>query len=236
MNKQNLTSQKTLAYVGRFLTGCTTLEKNCQICGKPGTIRHNKLNPFQVQILCKDCRKELDIGNTTVDEYVIDVPILNLADYVKAPFKYLKNRPFNSEEIEIIKSWLTTDLFITRICSKYNISPETLDMIIHRYAIRDSYYLDRFYKNQRILKSRQISSHATKRGIKNKEATPLQKYKLETGLTTKEICQKCNNEITPLTVNLIAEGKVINPKIKTKEILSKGLGIKIDELFPKKGE
>ena len=65
---------KQMMYISRFVSQFTNLEKKCQICGKPTTITHNPVDPYKIQLICSNCRKEHSYNIKGIIEIPATIP------------------------------------------------------------------------------------------------------------------------------------------------------------------
>ena len=141
--------QKDRVKITNIVARRPNIERKCCICGKEGTILHNKENPYYITFICKDCRKDenkrLEAENHR----------FNLLDIVNE--KKLGIRNYSDEEIKKILDEYPKDMNMGNFCNKYNISRYLLNEMVTKYCElypkKSATILEKIYGTPKIMKS-----------------------------------------------------------------------------------
>lgn len=141
--------QKDRVKITNIVARRPNIERKCCICGKEGTILHNKENPYYITFICKDCRKDenkrLEAENHR----------FNLLDIVNE--KKLGIRNYSDEEIKKILDEYPKDMNMGDFCNKYNISRYLLNEMVTKYCElypeKSATILEKIYGTPKIMKS-----------------------------------------------------------------------------------
>lgn len=227
---KDLANQMT--YINKFIQRRTSLTKNCQLCGKPGKIQHNRADPYKIRILCNECKIKNDFTGKTVEQIISDVPVLNVLDYLTSPSKILKYRDITEEEKRIINKTIKfKDKTKGELCKELNISSSTLPKLIEKYEQIEPGITEKL--NEAIkTKQRKILLHSAlkRKDDKSNYNKVILDFKAKNNYSTKDLVELCNNKISVLTLNLIIEGKQ-KPNDNYKKIIAKALQMDVNEIF-----
>lgn len=229
---KNLAQQMT--YINKFIQRKTNLSKNCQICGKPGKIQHNQVDPYKIRILCNECRIKNNLLGRTVDQVISDIPIINALDYLISPSKILKYRDITEEEKRIInKTVKFHNKTKTELCRDLGISVATLPKLLEKYEIIKPGITEQLNEAIKTRQREILLQSALKRQSDTSNYNKfLLNYKKQNNYSTEDLVELCDNQISKLTLNLIIEGKQI-PNDKYKKIIADSLNKSVEEIFGK---
>lgn len=225
--------QQQMMYINKFINRFTDLDVKCQYCGEPAHIRYSRYEPYDVQFICKSCRKEKNIDFAySRGEMLKDIPTIHVLDHITSTSMKIRLPVLRKEEEIIIDDILKNKLTKSDAISKYNITYIQLNKMITKYEL----YKDKNIKE----KIEQISKNAVK--VKLRKAS-LRKIpdsnnnisilKLEKNITNDDIVRLSNGEILSMAnLSLICNGK-IEPTIKTKCALANIFKVSVSDLFPK---
>lgn len=167
-----------------------------------------------------------------VDSYIIDLPTINILNYLNSE-PILKYRDLSEEDKFIIDEAIKNNMTKTEILNKFQITSYRLQSILDKYEEIKPGITETYNKSTKEGQRQKLYDSAMERSAKATTANNnLYKIKLERNLTTKDISNLCNGKIGVLAINLIIEGKTKNPKLRTKKIISEALGMKVEEVFP----
>lgn len=103
------------------------IEKKCVICGKQGSILHNRENPYMIAFICDDCRKD--------PKKLEEAEKLRFDIRDRAPKKGSHILKTSTDEYvtSIVSGYLQDTLPIREYCKKKNISNRQFHTILNRY-------------------------------------------------------------------------------------------------------
>lgn len=103
------------------------LEKKCCICGKAGTILHNKENPYYITFICKSCREDFN-KLKEAEKYRFD-----LKEYVNKSKVGVRN--YSMGEIKELVENYPENVNFGEFCRKNNISRYIFNQLINKYCV-----------------------------------------------------------------------------------------------------
>lgn len=220
-------------YIGKFITRNTTLEKKCQYCGKPAEIKYNFKNPYEIQLICRDCKHKRDIYKKYRSVMVPDLSTINILDYVTEKKKYKDSKNLLSEENKlIVEKLLTTDLLKKEAIKEYCKTPYTYSKLVTMY--KENYDKDVEVKLKANFKKNQTNAikRWTNKNSLGKCKNNLAKLKLEHNLSNRDIEEISNHKLLYSSISAISTGK-IDPKMRTKCLIAEIFNVSVADVFPK---
>lgn len=118
--------QKARVKITNIVARRPSIEKKCCICGKEGSILHNKENPYYITFICKECRKD-ENKRQEAEKYRF-----NLLDIVNETKLGIRN--YSDEEITEILDNYPADQNMGDFCMENNISRYILNEMVERYC------------------------------------------------------------------------------------------------------
>ncbi len=225
-----------MTVINRFLNNMTDVKLNCQYCGNKGRIKHNKQEPYKIQIICTECAKAKHINTIkNKDNMLEDIPLINLKEHVINKSMLNKMKTLDEEAIKILQ-----DLLNTKEVKKDAIKNTGYTMTVYNRLVDE--YTEKYDKDYKI-KLEQVFKQNLQNRIKQSVlerhvytgGNNYSKLKLEKGLTNREILKLIHNQVGLNCLCLIQENKV-NPTIQTKCALAQAFGVSVRDIFPEETE
>ena len=219
---------KQMVYVSKFVRNYTNLEKKCQICGKPADIKHNIHDPYKIQLVCNECKR-----NNQYDEsgMIYGVPLIDLYNYItntRIKESFISKSSNNINKLELI---LKSKNFTREKAYKlFNGSATNFNKTVDFYEkeinpnIRTE--LENIFNQERTKSLRASRQKSTLNSSNN-----LSMIKYKKNISNRQLSKLTNNQIKPVAISLICTGKT-NPKLKTKCILAEALNVSVYDIFP----
>lgn len=183
-------------YISKFILRNTTIERKCQYCGKPAQIKYNYKSPYEIQLICQECKHKKDVYRKYRSTMVPDLPTINLLDYITDDKKYKEARFLLSEKNkEIIEKLLTTDLFKKDAIKKYCKTPYVYNKLVTLY--KENYDKDIENKLKDNFKKNQVNAikHWTGKYSLEKCTNNLAKLKLEQNISNRDLDEISNHKL-----------------------------------------
>ena len=213
-------------YILRVLNTNTDIKKVCQICGKPAKLRNNRYSPYNIQLLCDDCRKN-NIINPKTDMY--NIPTINIKEHLITPIMQNKIIQLNDEYINKFNDILNGNYTKQDAIKYLGVTLMAYDKLIQEYKnkidsnieikLKESYDRERSY---RAMETRAQESIDTK-------CNNLSDIKLKKKMTNLDIYNKVG--ITNRTISNISNG-IGTPKNTTITLIASALDSSVYEVFP----
>ena len=223
-----------MVIINRFFERNTNLDKVCQYCGKPAEIKFSRENPYNIQLICRECKKEKNLNKSDMQGVLAsDIPVINLFNHVKNTRTKCNIPILFEDEKEIINNILEKRMSKTMAIKEFNITFTQLNKIIDKYELyEDKDIKEKLNRIFNINKKNNI-----RQGILNHKShyssyNNLAKYKKERNLSNPEIAYLSRGEISISHISLICNDKV-EPKIKTKCTLAEIFEVSVADLFPR---
>lgn len=218
------------SYISRFIERKTDLTKQCMICGNKALIQHNRTNPYEIRLLCRECRIKYNIGNNMVDELESDLPTINILEYVNQPFKKYEYRKITKKEMDIIDEAIKNNWTKKETMKKLNAHTEELKFIIRRYSEINPDIKEAFERSSKLGQRNTILNSSLNRTNTDKFNTKIIELKRAKNMSTRDISKKVDGKISINTINLIIEGK-LKPSEKFKALIAEALDTEIEKIF-----
>lgn len=213
----------------RFLNNSTDVKKICQYCGKPANLKNNKYSPYNIQLVCIDCRKVHKINPIT--EMYDDIPLIDLYDHVTSSI--IKNRlvKLDSEYINKIRKILKGGYNKTEAIKYLNVTSTTYKNLIKQYKERIDKNIE--IKLKKVYKKTQASKirNNTLSHRVNNKYNNISKIKMDKNISNNVIYKRTNGKLTNCTISNVINGKTI-PKNTTCALLAKALECNVTDIFP----
>lgn len=223
-----------MMYINKFITRFTDLEVKCQYCDKPAQIKYCRQTPYDVQFICKDCRKEKGIDlKAGRGEMLPDLEVIHLLEHVTSETMKLRIPVLFDDEKKIIEDILKNKLNQGDALAKYGITRCSLMKMINKYKSIDSDIetkLENIFEQGRVARMRKGKLSAR---VTNNIDNNLSRLKAEKNITNDDIVERSKGLIkNRANISLICNGKV-EPKIQTKCILAEIFGVSVTDIFPR---
>ena len=171
-------------YILRLIKNHTDLDKKCQICGDKGKLKNNKLSPYEIQLVCSNCRNYLTINPVT--EMYNEIPLINIKEHFTS--KSLQSNMITANDIKDKINIILKGGYNKSTAIKYlGVSPTKYDHLINEYSetidkdIKEK--LNKAYRATNAISLRETKFKETRNDIYNN----LSKIKQEKGITNKLI-------------------------------------------------
>lgn len=219
-----------MSYINRFIDRKTDLKKKCIVCGKPAYIQHNKINPYIIRPVCRICKNEYNLYGRTVDQTLDVLPTINILDHVNSEFRNYSDRTLTEDQMKLIDENLKLNLTKTEFSKRLNVYPKALEWMITKYDSIKPGIKEEFIRSTDIGRRNKLLNLALNRDSAGKVNNKIKEIKKQKHLSTKDIVDKANHQISVPSLNLIIEGK-LKPSDKFKKIISEALEVKIEDIF-----
>lgn len=103
------------------------LDKKCVICGKSGTILHNRENPYMISFICNDCRKDPE------KEAKADKLRFDIRDAMPKRGTHILRTSSDSYVTQIVSGYLKDVVPIREYCRNVGISSQQFHKLVERY-------------------------------------------------------------------------------------------------------
>ena len=95
------TYQEQMIRINHFISRNTNLKKICQYCGKPAQVRHNKENPYLINLICVDCKIKYNLNKKeNRDIPAPNIPAIDVRDYITNPRVLNRLILFDNDELK----------------------------------------------------------------------------------------------------------------------------------------
>lgn len=221
--------EKQGRYILRLIKNSTDLDRKCQLCGKPGKLKNNRISPYDVQFICSSCRRGLE--KDLVSNTYKNIPLINVKSHITNPTLIGNMVELNEETISKIKTILKGGYNKQEALSYLNLTPTTYNKLLSKYELIDKdirQKLNHIYKEENAKRIRETKFKYTR----NDEFNNLSKLKEQKSITNRMINERTDNRVTLSTISHIANGKV-EPQNSTMALLAYALDTDIYHIFPK---
>ena len=219
-------------YISRFIERKTDIEKKCVVCGKPAIIQHNRVDPYKVRFLCRECRTKYKVGNHTVDEtpWIDDLPIIDLAECMIRPFVISKYTNITEEQKRIIDEAIKNKWTRKETVARLKTHHKGLNDLLEKYNKLNPGKISEFKKSTKEGQRSTILKSSLNRIKSDKFNTKILELKLAKQMSTDDMVKKINHRISANTINLIIEGK-LEPSERFKKLIAKALDTDVEKIF-----
>lgn len=225
---RNLSLQ--MSYINRFIERKTNFEKKCIVCGKPATIQHNKTNPYVVRPLCRICRDKYNLYGLTVDQTPNILPTVDLRDYINTNFKKYEDRVLTQEEMDLIDECIELKLSKTDFSRRLKTYFKGLDYMIDKYELIKPGIKEQYLESINIGRRNKLLNNSLRRYHSDTYNNKIVEIKKEKNLSTKDIVERANHQISTASLNLIIEGK-IKANDTFKRLIAEALEVEVKDIF-----
>jgi len=215
-------------YILRLIKDSTDLDRKCQLCGRPGKLKNNKVSPYDIQFICTKCREGLK--KDLISDTYKGVPLINIKNHFTNPNMLSKIAELNEETINKINTILKGGYIRQEALEYLNLTPVTYEKLLNKYSKLDKdikQKLSNVYKEENAKRLRINKFKYTR----NDEFNNLSKIKEEKSITNRMINKITDNRVTISTISNIATGKV-KPQNLTMALLAYSLRTNIYDIFP----
>ena len=209
-------------YILRILERNTDIKKVCQFCGKPAKLKNNKNNPYEIQLVCDNCRKNNSIN---VETGMYNIPTINIKEHLNTPFMLNKTITLTKEYIDKFNNILEGNYTKQEAIKYLNVTLSVYNKLVKEY--KDKYDNNIEVKlKESYSKARSYVAMETKvqDGTNN-----LAKIKLERKMTNTDIYNKVG--VTNRTISNISNGLAI-PKNITVTLIATALDCSVQDMLP----
>ncbi len=214
-------------YILRLINTCTDIKKECQFCGKPANLKNNRVSPYEIQMVCHECRKIYEVNPIT--EMYDEIPLINVKDHIISERLSLNFINLTDEHIAKINKILEGGYTKVSAAKYIGESITYYNRLINLYEKKFNVNIKDKLK---ILYKEALRNDLVNRTLGNKLNTKynnISKIKLEKGITNRVICEKTG--LRNCTISYICNGKT-KPKNTTIVKIAEVLECSIADLFP----
>lgn len=120
------------------------IEKKCVVCGKDGSILHNRENPYMIAFICEECRKDPDKLS------IAEGRRFDIRNSTPKKGSHVLNTVTPEFVTEVVEDYLHDVLPIREYCKKINISNQQFHTIINEYKkLYPNQPIEQFIKKHR---------------------------------------------------------------------------------------
>lgn len=220
---------KQMCYINKFITRNTDIELKCQLCGNKGSIRHNRDNPYLVQIICPKCRID---NNYPTKGILPGIPLIDILQHITKEATLDKIIKLDRKTCNQVNKLLNSKLPKGEAIKEVGLTITKYEKIIDLYEKEKdpdikSKLEEVFAQNRKnvLREVKQLSSY------KESSINNIAKLKLEHGISNRDIVRDSIYPITNYTISNISNDK-IQPKIKTKIALADVFKCSVADVFP----
>lgn len=210
-------------YILRLINNCTDIKKVCQLCGKPAKLKNNRTSPYEIQLICDDCKKTNVINPETK---MYNFPTINVKDHLITKVTKSKNTHLNEEYVNKFNDILNGNYTKQQALKYLGVTQYVYDKLIKEYKYEYDLHIEEKL-NKSYKKTRGFVLMRAKSNINS--SNNLSKLKIERRITNEDILNKTG--LTGKTLSDINNGLSI-PKNTTCALIASVLHCSVKDIFP----